>query len=320
MKLKYGTHNNYIDITHLLPRFIIGDKLRICGNDVDRFLNFKIDPCPGIVKHILLEDEEKIYSDTGFLFFNCDDEIYDLPLKNINFKHPHFYYCLDKIYLEPDPLKKLEKIHKLINLKYGSMNDEFPEQMMVINYLPSDRKVLEIGSNIGRNTLVIATILSDDRNLVTLECSKSIALQLQENKLINNCNFHIENSALSKRKLVQSGWDSKPSDQVKENDKLNNEEISLISFTELEAKYNIQFDTLIADCEGALFYILQDMPETLDNITMIIKENDYVDEIQKTFVLNRLRERGFKPIYSEMLMYGGLFWSGCNTFYQVWIR
>ena len=70
---------------------------------------------------------------------------------------------------------------------------------MVINYLKSDDKVLEIGSNIGRNTLVISSILNDSMNLVTLESDYNICEQLIENKNINNFKFHIENSALSKK-------------------------------------------------------------------------------------------------------------------------
>ena len=69
-----------------------------------------------------------------------------------------------------------------------------------------DDKVLEIGGNIGRNSLIIASILKHDTNFVTLECDKNIATQLKENRDLNHFKFHIENSALSKRNLIQKGF------------------------------------------------------------------------------------------------------------------
>ena len=65
-------------------------------------------------------------------------------------------------------------------------------------------KVLEIGGNIGRNTLVIASILNSS-NLVTLECNLESCNQLNENKNLNKFSFFIENSALSAKKLIQIG-------------------------------------------------------------------------------------------------------------------
>jgi hypothetical protein len=35
------------------------------------------------------------------------------------------------------------------------------------------------------------------------------------------------------------------------------------------------FDTLVLDCEGAFYYILQDTPEILEGIKLLIMENDY---------------------------------------------
>ena len=49
------------------------------------------------------------------------------------------------------------------------MNEEYPEQVMSVLFFEPDDKVLELGSNIGRNTLVISSLLKDSSNLVTLE-------------------------------------------------------------------------------------------------------------------------------------------------------
>jgi FkbM family methyltransferase len=162
--------------------------------------------------------------------------------------------------------EKLHRIHNTLRIDHGSLNEEVPEQLMVVKYLTGTEKVLEIGGNIGRNSLVINSILKDNKNLVVLESDSSIADQLLENRNLNNFNFHIENSALSNRKLIQIGWDTIVSEELLEGYKL----VNTIKYDELLSKYNIHFDTLVIDCEGAFYYILMDTPEILANINLII--------------------------------------------------
>ena len=90
---------------------------------------------------------------------------------------------------------------------------------------------------------------------------------------IKNFNFKCENSALSKRKLIQRGWETIPSDIIIDGFK----EVKIIDFYKLQEKYNIEFDTLVLDCEGAFYYILIDEPTILNNIKCIIVENDYTN-------------------------------------------
>jgi FkbM family methyltransferase len=216
-------------------------------------------------------------------------------------------------YSKPEELiikNKLLDLHKNLKLDFGNFSEEFPEQMMVIRYLKGDEKVLEIGGNIGRNSLIIASILNNNNNFVSLECDYNIFNQLKHNKEKNNLNFYIENSALSKRKLIQKGWDTIPSEEVLADYK----PVNIISWEELNNKYNINFDTLVLDCEGAFYYILMDMPEILNNIKLIVMENDYWDITKYNYVNNKLKENNFILDYFEK---GG--WGPCeNNFFEVW--
>ena len=163
---------------------------------------------------------------------------------------------------------------------------------------------------IGRNSLIIASILHNNEHFVTLESDTDIANQLKENMQLNKMNFHIENSALSKRKLIQTGWNTIPSDTLQNGYKW----VNTITLEELNSKYNINFDTLVLDCEGAFYYILMDMPEILNNINLIIMENDYLEISKKNFVDNILIQNNFKVDYVES---GG--WGPClNNFFEVW--
>jgi FkbM family methyltransferase len=160
---------------------------------------------------------------------------------------------------------------------------------------------------------------NNNHSLVSLESCTEIYKKLVENKEGTGLNCFLENAALSKRNLIQeidtsssSGWETVVSDVVLE----GYQKVNTITFDELEKKYNITFDTLVLDCEGAFFYILLDMPEILNNINLIIMENDYHDIEQKKYIDGILKEKGLSVIHSEG---GG--WGPCaDFFYEVWKR
>jgi len=211
----------------------------------------------------------------------------------------------------------LQTIHSRLRILRGSFRDELPEQRMSVRYLCGNEKVLELGSNIGRNSMVIASILNDSSNLVTLESDPKSIYILQQNKQINNMNFHIENAALSTRKLVQRGWETFPSETVPP----RHQAVNIISFRELQTKYNMNFDTLVADCEGALYYILLDMPEILEHVRLLIMENDYSNHLHKQYVDEVLHAHNFSVVYAEALVgHEGVFPHTRNEFFQVWKR
>ena len=206
----------------------------------------------------------------------------------------------------------LAQIHSHLKMKHGKLNDEVPEQKMAVRYLTGNEKVLEIGGNMGRNSLVIASILENDTNLVTLECDSYVANQLTENRDLNDLKFHIESSALSNRKLIQLGWDTMPSETLINGYKW----VNTITLENLKTKYNIDFDTLVLDCEGAFYYILMDMPDILNNIKLIMMENDYHEISHKTYIDDVLIKNDFRRVYVEG---GG--WGPCaHNFFEVWKR
>src|SRR5205085_5472893 len=129
-------------------------------------------------------------------------------------------------------IEKLQTIHSKLKLIHGNLSEEYPEQLMSTMYLPADAKVLELGGNVGRNSCVIATILNDSKNLVSVESSKESALLLQDNRDINGLQFHIEPSAISKVPLIQMGWNTIPS----EVDQPGFFRVNTITFDELQKK------------------------------------------------------------------------------------
>jgi len=293
MLIKYGTIHHNIDVTNIcLLKLKKNDIITIPSGDSNR-ANIFTDPLFGTLKIILIS------FDDGILHNYSQDYTIQINITN------------NTISLTSDTYinNKLSNIHSKLNIKHGSLNDEFPEQIMTVTYLTGNEKVLEIGGNIGRNSLIIASIV-EQQNFVSLECDNNTAIQLTENRDLNNFHFHIESSALSNKKLIQRGWDTIPSDILLDGYKW----VNTITLTELKSKYNIQFDTLVLDCEGAFYYILMDIPEILNNIHLIIMENDYWDITHKQYVDNVLTKNGF---YRNYVKSGG--WGPCQSnFFEVW--
>jgi FkbM family methyltransferase len=300
MKIEYGTQDHRIDVTTICYDMLhVNNLITIPQHDYTRAQYFT-DPLFGVLKSIFIthEDQTYVYDHTQNVYINLSSNLITTSLPD--------YILLDR----EESNKKLSIIHSQLRIHYGSLQEEIHEQRMVARYLTGTEKVLELGGNIGRNSLVIASILRDNPNFVVLECNTDIVAQLTENRDLNHFHFFIEPSALSKRPLIQKGWDTIVSDTVLD----GYTPVSSITYHDLVLKYNIDFDTLVVDCEGALYYILQDMPEMLDHICLIIMENDYYDITHKKYIDKILREKNFLVDYVES---GG--WAPCYAnFFEVW--
>jgi len=305
MKILYGIIDNNIDVTSICySQLIKQNTIKIPSGDGSRAAYFT-DPLLGTLKSVFIT-----VNNSDLVEYDHTKDIYIDTNTNQVFTNENLPEYIISVY--PNIQSKLANIHSKLKINYGSFNEEYPEQMMTTRYLTGNEKVLEIGGNIGRNTLVISYILSQQNNynFVSLECDIGIANQLAENKALNGLNFQIENSALSKRKLIQKGWDTIASDTVLD----GYTEVKTITWEELNSKYNIVFDTLVLDCEGAFYYILMDMPEILNNVNLIIMENDYHDITCKNYVDTILKQNNFYVDYVES---GG--WGCCyNNFFEVW--
>jgi FkbM family methyltransferase len=218
--------------------------------------------------------------------------------------------------VQVNPTQKLNELHKKLKLKYGDFREEYPEQEMSVSYIKSDNVVLELGGNIGRNSCIIASLLNNSNNLVVFESDPGNAVKLKENCDLNNLNFIIEDSAISKTELLQNGWITKSKDLIKDNELVNWKPIKTMSWLQIKNKYKITFDTLVADCEGALYYILKDEPNFLENFKTIIIENDFNEIEHKHFVDGEFKRFNFDNVYTLSGGFGPCY----NCFFEVWTK
>jgi FkbM family methyltransferase len=311
----YGIENKYIDVSRktFLYNYLFHDKelkkIYIPKTDKLRSLIFG-DPIYGVLKNVYIN---------GIIYDESIDIYLDIKIKN-----------KEELIRSFTSEEKLEMIHNNTIFTYingdmaGDMKDEYQEQIMSTKFIREDSIVLELGSNIGRNTLTISRLLRDSKNLVSLETRGDLCSILEINRNNNKLNFHIENSALSLRPLIQhkNSWDSITLDSY---DVLNSIDmkdyllINTVSFDYLERKYlsnEKHFNTLVADCEGSLYYIFQDFPSILKHINTVIMENDYHNFEHKKYIDNFLNKNGFICVYRKP---GG--WEPCyECFYETWIK
>jgi FkbM family methyltransferase len=287
MKITYGIEGTQIDITDVAKSTCMKSSIIFIPPDDNVRARLFTDPIFRTVKSIFINGQS--YGPETPIFFDTESgTVYTTTVPD----------HIAEVYPEHAVIVKLLSLQSKLTLVHGSLREEFPEQKMAVRFLRPEDRVLEIGGNVGRNSLIIASIVGQN-SLVVLESDPDIAKQLEENRNANVMTFAIEASALSARPLIQRGWDTKVSDTVPEGYK----RVQTITLKELNAKWHEDkpFTALVLDCEGAFYYILLDMPEILDGITTIVMENDYFDALHKEYIDATLTAKGFRCIYSEAL-------------------
>ena len=206
----------------------------------------------------------------------------------------------------------LHEIHeKVVGV---NMSGELTEQELIFRYIREDAKVLELGGNIGRSSIVISKILQKPHHHVVLESDPEIANELMQNKKANKCGFQIVNAALSEKPMIQNGWTT----QLHEHNRIiphGWKAIPTITLQQLQTLHPISFDTLVVDCEGCLEPILKAYPFFLDKIHTIVIENDaqFISQESNNFIDSFIRKKGFRNVECRQL-------EQYPCFYQVWLR
>ena len=153
IKIYYGSNNHVIDVTSIcLSKLKYNNIITIPSSDENRSFYFT-DPIFGKSKKIFIIIDENV---------NEYDYFYTIKINTID----NTITTINEI----DIIDKITNIQSKLNIKYGTFYDELPEQKMVVRYLNGNEKVLEIGGNIGRNSLIISSILGNN-NFVTLSDS-----------------------------------------------------------------------------------------------------------------------------------------------------
>lgn len=165
--------------------------------------------------------------------------------------------------IEHDECKFVDKIGLIID----HVNLERNEQQDVYIFLPEDSTVLELGARYGTVSCLISKILKDPTKHVAVEPDSEVIPALIKNKHNADAEFNIFNGAISKKplKFNVDGYRGDTEESSEGN-------VSTLTLHELEVKYNLQFDTLVVDCEGCMGQFAKE--NNLSQFKMILLEKD----------------------------------------------
>jgi FkbM family methyltransferase len=262
----------------------------------------------------------KLYYDArSGQFYDDDNKIIDMsdhfsPMKiseKINVREPDFWNAeLEKVFQD----KK-----RLLNIEGGDIDGELIEQKMSFLYIKPQDVVLEIGGNIGRNSVMIASILSDSSKHVVFETDTEIIPILKKNRDLNHAKFLIFSCALSNTPLMQTRDITLPLIHPIPPGYRKVNTIRVDDFKRFCDDQDLEFTVLVADCEGALAPILRENDLLGDKIHTVCIENDYYNPDDEKFVHDLLVEKGFKCVYQTALL-GFPQWGTRDNFWETWKR
>ena len=218
-------------------------------------------------------------------------------------------------------LNVLQNIHQKIgSIIEGSMEEEFLEQVMsciaITDYYRTGDKVLEIGCNIGRNTLVLSYLVGSE-NIVAIDAGRDFVTTCEQNLRNNNfSNFTVLPIALSNTPLKRNMWTTYEYDQSQPLEP-NCDSVDTMTWTDFKKHYGT-FEILVADCEGALLKIIQENNDFLDTVHTIVVENDYVTVHEKENVDMFYVSKGFKRVFNHPLE--NVDHPNAANFYSIWTK
>lgn len=296
MQVWYGIEGQYVDVSHTY------DGLRavyVPPFDFARARLYGMDPVPGVLKHVLVR----------------------LPDATAPVVVPHGVPFKSGAHGEPLTTDEtddvLSIIHRCVLFSTtsgrGSMTEEYPEQALIAKFVPPSATVLEIGGNAGRSTCVLGSILTDSSRHVVFECDPASVCDLRKNVAANGFQTHIIPAALSRVPLEQQGWTTRP--MANPAPSAGWVAVPTVTLAQIQERFaHLRFDTIVADCEGALYYICVEEPQLFENVHTVVVENDYVHEGHKEFVDEAMRRCGLVSVYSR----AGGFGLHKSVFYEVW--
>jgi len=200
---------------------------------------------------------------------------------------------------EPEPKPKPEyriDIRDLNGNKVDIDNIEKPEQDLANQYILENDIVLELGARYGSVSCIINSKLNNKNNQVVVEPDDRVWDALDKNRARNNCEFHIVKGFISNKKLDLTNLDVYLGGYGSTFIENNDTKIPSFSLDEIKNKYNLQFNVLVADCEGFLEVFFDENPYFYDNLRLIIFEADYGEKCNYDKIKNKLSEKNFNKI------------------------
>lgn len=171
---------------------------------------------------------------------------------------------------------------------------ERPEQIQAYTFVRPKYVVLELGARYGVISCATNALLHNPENHVVVEPDQLVHAALEQNKRNARAQFKIFKGIVAcpekqPASLVQMG--SASYINFSANNK-SEERIETCTFLELQERYNLQFDCLIADCEGDLANFFALVPD-VTQFKVIMFERDRPTQCDYNKIHDMLLSNGF---------------------------
>ena len=172
---------------------------------------------------------------------------------------------------------------------------EKPEQELADKYIQENDVVLELGARYGSVSCIINSKLANKTNQLVVEPDERVWAALERNKAANNCDFQILKGFLSGKKLSLTAidsWNGYGTTSVESSDST----IPSMTLDEVKSKYGLNFNVLVADCEGFLETFFDENPTFYDGLRLIMFEADYPEKCNYDNIRHTLQSKGFTQL------------------------
>jgi hypothetical protein len=175
---------------------------------------------------------------------------------------------------------------------------ETTEVKQAKQYIKPDDRVLELGARWGGVAVTTNKILEDKDQHYVVDCDPTVWDALEFNKNNNNCKFNIIKGTISKKPMSIKGKSWATHAVEDEDSDIPNYPIPLVNF-----------NVLIADCEGFIEQFYHENKEFFKGLRLILLEKDRPDHCNYDRVFAEWNEMGFTQIKQKQL-----------KFHTVWIK
>lgn len=189
-------------------------------------------------------------------------------------------------------MKIYDQNDKLVNIK----KLERTEQDLAKKYIKKDDVVLELGARYGSVSCIINSKLSNKYNQVSVEPDCRVWEALEKNKKNNHCEFNIVKGFIGNKKMDLANLNEYHGGYGSTFIYNKNSDIPSYTLDEIKEKYNLNFNVLVADCEGYLEVFFDENPNLYDELKLIIFEADYKKKCNYKKIRKSLKKHKFKGI------------------------
>lgn len=186
---------------------------------------------------------------------------------------------------------------------------EREERRALARYLDPQATVLELGGCIGVVSCVTNCLLENPHNHVVVEANPTLIPCIETNRERNACRFQVEHCLASRTSngdffihdLIVGGSANRQTG--------NKVTVPVLTVEEIETKHNLKFDTLIMDIEGGELAFIEENPQFLGQLQMVIMEvHPFIigeEAIERCHA--RMIESGLTLVYHEAIQ-------------EIWVR